>query len=376
LSEEETIKKGEPEPGKEVKEERLPPTEKVEADVPEWVLRVEELREVGASPEEIAQTVLREFYEEMSGRNMRILAEKLGLSPLAVGRMKGVVTRERKKEEREKAKEKKEPELTDRELVARYGIDGLDKVKRKRLEDLLVHADVSKRNMDWIMYCWDTDINVRRNPNELFRLLKSTGMKDDMCDRIVRILLAIEKEFQDLLVPTTIPRYPEEFGRPEPRPQPEYPVPSYDRYTHPEYRYPHTTYTSTPMPQRYYYTPTTSQYPYREERITYPMAPPYHYTPPESHRPSITTDDVRRIVEESISKHMEEKKKLESVVTAKDLESLLEERDKALFGKITELIRAEKEETRLDKLEREVTETRKDLEKTIAEVSRFFDRIE
>jgi len=90
--------------------------------------------------------------------------------------------------------------LTPREIVVLYGEEGLEKLKREKLLDFLHSAPgVSDKIIHWVAKIWDTDLNVRKDPNALFSALRQSGVKDHIAYRIVNALVAIEAEFRPLL---------------------------------------------------------------------------------------------------------------------------------------------------------------------------------
>jgi hypothetical protein len=196
---------------------------------------------------------------------------------------------EEKKEEVEGVLEGVPPpskvKMSEREYVTFYGEEGLQKLKRQRLEELLTIAPaVGRRSLSWIMKQYDLDETARRDPNALMGLLQSGGIKDHIAYRIVNSLIALEEEYADLLRRQTQP----------------YVFPSSRRWGeagYPLFRQPQPPYGSEPFP-RY----PSSQYPTAQ----YPQPPQYPsydygYGYPSYSAPRIE-ESVRRAVEEEFRK--------------------------------------------------------------------------
>jgi len=165
------------------------------------------------------------------------------------------------KDEREKAKGEKgekekpteEPEkptgrpdistMQPREIVAFYGPDGLDMLKRQRLSEFLsIAPGVGEKIAQWVLKQWDADPSIRRSANNLFNVLGSSGVRQEMAYRIANMLYAMDEEYKDILNrPVQIMQGgggPQPSGPtpswPEPPRQPSQQVPVWNPWT---YRY-------------------------------------------------------------------------------------------------------------------------------------------
>jgi len=88
-----------------------------------------------------------------------------------------------------------------RQLVAQFGRDGLNQVKKERLKEVLELAPgVGKKVVPWILRKWDLNARLRDDPQEFYRVLHDEcGLKPNIAFSIVRDVWTAEEEFADLL---------------------------------------------------------------------------------------------------------------------------------------------------------------------------------
>jgi hypothetical protein len=109
-----------------------------------------------------------------------------------------------KPEEEEEAKREGEegpPEAEERRLVAQFGREGLNKIKRERLRKVLdLVPGVGNKVIPFILHKWDVNTRLRDDPNELFNMLNfEAGLKPNVATSIVKDVFSVEEEFADLL---------------------------------------------------------------------------------------------------------------------------------------------------------------------------------
>jgi len=85
----------------------------------------------------------------------------------------------------------------------------LNQVKRRRLESILnIAPGVGSRVVPFIMHKWDSNSQVRDNPQELFNFLhQEAGLKPNSANSIVRDVFSVEEEYSDLLARSGIPSF-------------------------------------------------------------------------------------------------------------------------------------------------------------------------
>jgi len=102
----------------------------------------EKRRDEGKEDEEI----IREVFESNPNADIKRLVEVTGLTGLTIGRIKGQVSIRRKRDSRASEKHLEEGEVSEpdaRQLVAQFGRDGLNKLKRGFLKKTLARAPAS-----------------------------------------------------------------------------------------------------------------------------------------------------------------------------------------------------------------------------------------
>jgi hypothetical protein len=131
----------------------------------------EKPRDEGREDEEI----LREVFESNPNADIKKLVEVTGLTGLTIGRIKGQVSIRRKRDSRASEKHLEEGEVSEpdaRQLVAQYGRDGLNKLKRGFLKKTLALAPgMSDKTAEWILHKWDINPRVQDDPNVFYEML-------------------------------------------------------------------------------------------------------------------------------------------------------------------------------------------------------------
>ncbi|MEM2233931.1 MAG: hypothetical protein QXP81_10385 [Nitrososphaerota archaeon] len=262
--------------------------------------------------------------------------------------------RKKKKKQLEELEEQEEVEkptsrLTPDEIrtvIAIEGKEGLDRLKRKRLEEVLgKHPRVTSRMREWALFVWDTNETVRDDPHYLYMALKEAGLEAMVAKQIVDAVWSIEWKYAHILREHGIePRWPtirpgEEFAPSYP---PYRPVPQpYEPFQYPAYR---PQYQPAPLPpsQSPQYQMTGPQPPYQQ-----PFFPP---TPPQQ---GLTKEDVveivRSLLEEKkrrdvIQEMMERMDRLEEMITQMEMgkpqtESTTEARLKEIQEQLNEMVK-------------------------------------
>jgi len=96
--------------------------------------------------------------------------------------------------------------MTDREIVAMYGLIGLEQLLRGRLTEYLESAPkVSKKVVKWIVKQWDADEAVRKDPNMLYSILTESGVEARVAWRITNAINSLLQSFQPLVQAPTAP---------------------------------------------------------------------------------------------------------------------------------------------------------------------------
>jgi hypothetical protein len=166
--------------------------------------------------------------------------------------------------------------MTPTEYVAYYGVEGLDELKRSRLNELLVAAPgIGRKTITWVNKQWQLDPAIRRDPNLLLNVLTGCGIKQEVAYRICAVLQALEDEFSDVLR-----RQVQPYG------------------FYPSRRQETTGYPIFPSVQ-----PPTSQFGpfprFSQQPPQYPQYPPYSYDYGYGYPPPVRSEDVaRRVIEE------------------------------------------------------------------------------
>ena len=144
--------------------------------------------------------------------------EVTGLTGLTIGRIKGQVSNRRKRDSRasgkhlgegerdSRASEKhvEEGEVSEpdaRQLVAQYGRDGLNKLKRLFLRKTLGLAPgMSDKTAEWILHKWDINPRLRDDPNDFYSMLHNdAGLKPNLASSIAKDVFGLEEQYADIL---------------------------------------------------------------------------------------------------------------------------------------------------------------------------------
>jgi hypothetical protein len=161
--------------------------------------RFKALREEGLADKEI----VRRIFEENLDADIDEIQKMTGMAKLDIGRIKGQVSRWRKRAEEgaEEAPPAEEKELEPRQLVAQFGREGLNQIKKERLEKVLKMAPgVSGKTIPWILHKWDINARLRDDPMELYNMLHyDAGLRPNIATSIVKDVFSVEEEFADLL---------------------------------------------------------------------------------------------------------------------------------------------------------------------------------
>ncbi len=112
--------------------------------------------------------------------------------------------KEKPGEEKEKPGEeppKEEKELDPRQLVAQFGRDGLNQIKRERLKRVLDLAPgIGGKVIPFILHKWDVNARVRDDPMALYNMLHMEGgLKPNIAQSLTVDVFSVEEEFADLL---------------------------------------------------------------------------------------------------------------------------------------------------------------------------------
>lgn len=288
---------------------------------------------------------------------------------------------EEKAGDKEKPGEERGPPKPDiskmqpREIVAFYGPEGLDMLKRQRLAEFLsIAPGVGDKIAQWILKQWDTDTNIRRSVNNLFSVLTSSGLRNEMAGRIANMIYTMDEEYQEMLN----------------KPQVFVPGAGGRQQTGPAYSWPET---PRQQPQqgwvwnqyagRYEWAPTQPQ----TQGPPPTQPPPSYYYPPPSREPEreregryLTTEKAeemfRRIVKEQAEADKLAKMEAAVVGLGSDLDNLTKRLESGELGGR----RREEEESpatkelkgRLDKME----EHERELTKSLHEAERAVDKKE
>jgi uncharacterized C2H2 Zn-finger protein len=189
----------------------------------------------------------------------------------------------------EPAREAAETPEDIRAIIALEGREGLNRLKRRRLEEVLSrHPRITPKVRDYILFVWDTNEAVRDDANVLYGVLRDSGVEPAVAKSITDSVFSLEWKYAGILWEHGIePRYP---AIPQQRvtypylPQP-YPQPPYPLYQPPSHFQPY------------------SQQPYPAQPYPQPYAPYTPYAPPiQPQQQPLTREDVvslvRSVIEE------------------------------------------------------------------------------
>ena len=163
----------------------------------------EKRRDEGKEDEEI----LREVFESNPNADIKKLAELTGLTGLTIGRIKGQVAIRRKRDSRvsgTSGKHLEEDELSEpdaRQLVAQFGREGLNKLKRGFLKKTLALAPgMTGKTAEWILHKWDINPRVQDDPNVFYEMLHNdAGLKPNIAISFAKDVFSLEEQYADIL---------------------------------------------------------------------------------------------------------------------------------------------------------------------------------
>jgi uncharacterized C2H2 Zn-finger protein len=87
-----------------------------------------------------------------------------------------------------------------RAMIAQEGRDGLNKLKRDRLAEVLSsHPKVASRARVYILRKWETNERMRDDWREMFAILRSAGIPDDVAYDIINDVWSLEEKYGNIL---------------------------------------------------------------------------------------------------------------------------------------------------------------------------------
>jgi len=160
----------------------------------------EKRRDEGREDEEI----IREVFESNPDADIKKLVEVTGLTGLTIGRIKGQVSIRRKRDSRASEKHLEEGEVSEpdaRQLVAQFGREGLNKLKRGFLKKTLALAPgMSDKTAEWILHKWDINPRIQDDPNTFYEMLHNdAGLKPNIAISIAKDVFSLEEQYADIL---------------------------------------------------------------------------------------------------------------------------------------------------------------------------------
>ena len=188
----------------ETEEEDLEKKTPDEPDAPDALKGLlEKRRDEGADDDEI----LREVFESNPNADIKKSVEATGLTGLTIGRIKGQVSNRRKRDSRASGtsgKHLEEGEVSEpdaRQLVAQFGRDGLNKLKRGFLKKTLALApEMADKTAEWILHKWDINPRVQDDPNTFYEMLHNdAGLKPNIAISIAKDVFSLEEQYADIL---------------------------------------------------------------------------------------------------------------------------------------------------------------------------------
>ena len=240
-----------------------------------------------------------------------------------------------------------------RAIISVEGKDGLNKLKRMRLEEVLSkHPRITSKLREFILFQWDTNEMVRDNPEYFWSMLRDSGVDSSVAKSITEAVWSLEWKYASILQEVGItPRY---WVKYEQAPSHHYPlIINQPTYPHqPQYQ----PILTTPPTQ-----PTTMQ--------PYPPQPYFWGQPTQQLTKEDIINIVRTVVEERLKKDRIEMLQ-EEVSNLKDaLEDL-----SSMISEMKQQPQVPKDEAltlkKIDELQEKLRET----EKRIFEVQREYDK--
>jgi len=186
-----------------------------------------------------------------------------------------------------------------RSIIAMEGREGLNKLKRRRLEEVLSkHPRVNPKMRDYILFQWDTNENIKDDPNALWSCLRDSGLEPSVAKTITDSVWSLESKYAHLLIEQgTQPKYYTPFSSQTTYSQqpPYYPITQSN-----------TSLNLTPgqpyIPTQPSISPYDRLYPqYRIETPPPPSRFSYDYSPPQQQQQvQLTPEVLRAIIREEI----------------------------------------------------------------------------
>ncbi|MEM1944151.1 MAG: hypothetical protein QXE50_05870 [Nitrososphaerota archaeon] len=235
-------------------------------------------------------------------------------------------------------------------IIAMEGREGLNRLKRQRLDEVLRrHPRITPKMHDWILFIWDTNESVKEDPNYLFSSIREAGVEPAVAKSIVDAVWSLEYRYANLLMSHGIvPKWP---TYPQTQPYQPYmtsqtPQPSY----YPEYQ-PRLE-TRIPLPPSY-----------TQPQPTIPIIPSTPQQQAQTAQP-ITREEIAQIVRDTIEsiRRRDRLQAIEEEVAG--LKEYIEERLSTLEGKAREPERETQAQMLLKKIE--------DLERQVRENERKY----
>ena len=160
----------------------------------------EKRRDEGKEDDEI----IREVFEANPNADIKKLVEVTGRPALTIGRIKGLVSIRRKRDSRSSEKHLAEGEVSEpdaRQLVAQFGREGLNKLKRGFLRKTLALAPgLADKTAEWILHKWDINPRVQDDPNVFYEMLHNdAGLKPNIAISIAKDVFSLEEQYADIL---------------------------------------------------------------------------------------------------------------------------------------------------------------------------------
>jgi len=216
-----------------------------------------------------------------------------------------------------------------RTIVALEGREGLNRLKRERLQEVLSkHPRVTPRVKEYVLYVWDTNELVRNDPNYLFFTLRDAGLEIAVAKQITEAVWSLEWSYANILQQYGYtPVFPN-WMQSSPGP-----VPYYASYPQPASQL-------SPL-----YQPTP--------QLQSPMGPPFSPTPlaPAQHQYMVPPPMMRPYPEEYEERprrrRMMEEEEEKKYATIEDVQNLL----RNFFAELKEEAEREEKEKKITTLE-------------------------
>ncbi|MEM2941459.1 MAG: hypothetical protein QW304_07925 [Thermoproteota archaeon] len=272
--------------------------------------------------------------------------QSMGHKIAAIAKKKQRLLEELEKEKSTSPRTMSEEDI--RSVIAIEGREGLNRLKRERLEEVLArHPRVSTKMAEYILFLWDTNENIKEDPNNLWSALRDAGVEPAVIRSIVDSVWSIELKYAPILQEHGIePRY-YTYRR-----APQY-MPSVYMSSYTPDAEPWTPFTATGT--------TTPQTPQSKTRFE----PPIMYQTQERypHQPILSLEQVREVIRQEMenARRRDRLQMLEQAVTnmGNHLETFEKEVREALAS--PKMLKEDK----LERIERQMREEAKRYEEEI-----------